>query len=310
MTAGETTGSRAASADPGRGLSPTLGIVLVLVAATGFGLLPILLRGAYAGGLSPEAATFYRYGVPALVFVPLIVRFNGDFRAAAIAVATGLVLGFGVLGYFRALHDMPVAVAALIFFTFPLFAVVVGFLAFRLRPDRRSLAGALMVLIACTLFLDPTAIAARPMAVLHAFAAPAAYATGILVMAHVLSGADRLATLGGIYLGTAISSGLPLVAGAPGGLFPETPVGFAAALGLLTIGGIVPQVALVFAAPVIGPARTSIIAAFELVVALGSGWLVLGEPIRLVEVVSAALIVTAVVLAATARPAHVKSATA
>ncbi len=287
--------------------SPALGIVLVLLAATGFGLLPLLLRAAYGTGISPEVATFYRYGVPPLFFVPLLPRLIRQPRLLAITFASGLFLGFGILGYFRALHDMPVAVAALIFFTFPLFAVVIGFVLFRLVPDRRALAGAALVLISCTLFLDPSDLATRPMAVLHAFAAPMSYATVILVVSHVLADADRFLVMAGIYLGTAITSGLPLVTGGDVQLLPTTAAGITVGIALVTVGGILPQLALVYGAPVVGPARTSIIAAFELVVALSSGWILLREPVRLVEVVSALLIVTAIVLAATARPAHVEA---
>lgn len=297
----------AAGRQPAGGVPPALGVLLVLLAATGFGILPLLSRTAYASGLSPEVATFYRYGIPLVFFLPFLPRLFRTPRTLAITVATGLFLGFGVLGYFRALRDMPVAIAALIFFTFPLFAVVLGFLLFRLKPDRRALAGAGLVLIACTLFLDPTDLAARPQAVLHAFLAPIAYATVILVAAHVLAGTDRILVLAGIYAGTAVSSTLPLVLSAGGQLLPDSASGALAAIGMITIGGVLPQVALIFGAPAVGPARTAILAAFELVVALTCGWTVLGEPVLSFEVVSALLILAAIVLAALARPARVES---
>jgi drug/metabolite transporter (DMT)-like permease len=279
-----------------------LGIVMVLLAATGFGLLPLLSRHVYAAGITPDVATFYRFGVPAAVFAPFLTRLRHRPREAAIAVATGLFTGVAVLGYFRALSEMPVANAALIFFTFPLFAVAIGYLGFGLRPDRRSLLGAVLVVIACALFVNPSDFSARPLIMAHAFMAPVAYATLILVISYVLANLDRMALLAGIYAGTALSSGVNVLVHAPSRLLPSSLDGQLAALGLVTIGGILPQLALTFGAPATGPTRTSVLAAFELVVALACGWLVIGEPARPTELASAALILTAVVLAALARP--------
>lgn|GEM_PF-418256 len=291
-------------------LSPGIGIALVLLAATGFGLLPILTNVAYAAGISPETAAFYRFGIPAVLTAPFLPKLMRTPKQAVIAVATGLFMGVSVLGYFHALRDMPVPVAVLIFFTFPLFAVIIGAIAFRLRPDTRSIVGAGLVLVACALFIDPGNLAARPLAVLHAFMAPVAYATLILVISHVLAGIDRLALIAGLFLGTALGSGASLFVAPPESLLPADLTGLLAAIGLVTIGGVVPQLALNYGAPAVGPSRTSILGAFELVVALGSGWFILGEPFRWVEALSGVLILVAVVLAAMARPARRPALTA
>lgn len=292
-----------ARSGPG-GMPPGIGITLVLLAATGFGLLPLLTHVAYAAGISPDVAAFYRFGIPAVFCAPFLPRLMRNPKQATIAIGSGLFMGVGVLGYFHALNDMPIAVAVLIFFTFPLFAVIIGLIGFRLKPDARSLTGASLVLIACALFVDPANLSAHPLAVLHAFMAPVAYATLILVISHVLAGIDRLALMAGLFLGTALGSGVGVVFGDPASLLPADMRGLMAAVGLVTIGGVLPQLALTYGAPAVGPARTSILAAFELVVALGSGWLLIGEPFRPVEALSGGLILGAVVLAGLARPAR------
>lgn len=280
------------------------GLVLVLLAATGFGLIPLVSRLAYAGGLSPEAAVIYRFAVPALPFLVFLRRFRSA-REYAVSIGAGLFMGLGVLGYFRAIEAMPVAVAALIFFTFPLFAVLIGALVHRLQPAARALVRAGLVLVAAAVTVRPAELAVAPDLLLHAFLAPVAYATLILTVSHSLAGADRLATMAGLYVGTGLAA-LGLAAVTPlDMLLPSGPVGLAGALGLATVCGVLPQIALVLGAPRLGPSRTAVVGAFELPTALASGWLVLGEPLVLTELLAAALILAAIALAASARRSEV-----
>lgn len=94
-------------------------MALVLLAAVGFGLNPLLARWAYAGGLTPETALVYRFLIPAVVllpFVPAALRAPGT---AARGLALGALVGIGTLTYFRAIAVVPVATAALIITTQP-----------------------------------------------------------------------------------------------------------------------------------------------------------------------------------------------
>lgn len=86
------------------------GMALVLLAAVGFGLNPLLARWAYAGGLTPETALVYRFLIPAVVLLPFV---------QAALRAPGALVGIGTLTYFRAIAVVPVATAALIITTQP-----------------------------------------------------------------------------------------------------------------------------------------------------------------------------------------------
>ena len=119
-----------------------LGIVLMLAAAVGYGLRPFFARFSYAEGLTADVAALVTLGGTAMVLLPLTLRHVGWDRRPADkwpmiwAVLTGCFVGLGTLGYFRALEVIPVATATVIYFTFPLFTVILSaiFLAQRIAP--------------------------------------------------------------------------------------------------------------------------------------------------------------------------------
>ncbi|MGE0846109.1 MAG: DMT family transporter [Flavobacteriaceae bacterium] len=282
-------------------VSPAAGIALVLAGAIGFGLTPLFARTAFEAGLTPNHALYYRYLLPALLFAPLWPRIVRRPRMLLPAMAIGAFQSLGSLGYYTGIREMPVALAGLIFFTFPLWTVVFSRLVFGLVPDRRAVAGAALVLAATFVILDPQTLAASPRAVAFCFVSPIAYAFMLIVFGHVLKGETAMEVTAGFYLGALVTGLAIFAADRPDMLIAEGARGIWLLLGFLLLTGLLPQTGLIVGAPAIGPSRTATIGGFELVVTLGCGWIALGEPAEWREVVGAVLILAAVALAATAK---------
>ncbi|BDG60221.1 DMT family transporter [Caldinitratiruptor microaerophilus] len=108
------------------------GYALVLLAAVLWGSLGIVGRRLYAGGLSPEVAVTYR----SLGTAVFLGAYLGLVRPALLAVRSrdlpflalyGLVsVGLYNLLYFTAIRLIPVATAAVLLYTAPLFVAILG----------------------------------------------------------------------------------------------------------------------------------------------------------------------------------------
>ena len=100
-----------------------LGIACALGAAAMYGLIPNFVRGAYINGIPPVESVFFRTAVLAAAFAVLAVAQNQSFGIPRDAlgsfiaqiVATLLVS----LGYLASVQFIPVGLAVILFFLFP-----------------------------------------------------------------------------------------------------------------------------------------------------------------------------------------------
>ncbi len=281
---------------------PASGILFILVAATGFGLLPVLTRAAVALGIPVETMLVVRFVGPAVIFLPWLAQSAGETKSAAMLFFAGVFIGAGSFGYLNALVELEVATAALIFFTFPLFTIFFGLVFAGIRPTAREMTAVSIILAATLLILQPQSIdAGSHAAILIAFTTPAAYGFLILTLSRTASTLGVRARSAPTALG-ALCGSLPLFlnAGAASAIVFNTDV-ITVLAAQLTLAGIIPQIALVIGTRRTGATLAAIAATAELVIALVSGWTILGEPIRAVSMIGAMMVIFAIVLAATAK---------
>lgn len=272
------------------------GAALVLAASAGFGTIPLFARLAFDAGVAPEAATVARFAIAAACLSPGLASAPRHPRPVALALATGLLLGFGVAMWFRALADLPVTTGTMIFYLFPAFAVAIGWVVFARPPSLRLLVGAVLVLAGAALVVGPAALRADQMVVvLAALAAPIGYGLLLNMLAGPLTAMPLVTRSATVTLGCALGA-LP-AAIAAGALPPPTlpALSAMAALGFVTM--VLPGLALAAGAARLGPA-TGVVGSTELVVAVSMGWLFLGEPVRLGALAGVAVMLAGAVLAA------------
>lgn len=282
------------------GPSAAVGLACVLLATVGFGLNPVFAKLAYATGLSPEAAVLYRFGLPALVLLPFLIREAKAIRPRDLALALGAggLMGAGTLAYFRALDSLPVTLAAMVYYTYPVFVLALGrlFFAQRLGP-RRMAAGGLM-LGGAALAIGPSSLAPEQVgALLLVFAAPLAYGLLLNLLSTTLAQMPTLPKTAAAVLGCALVA-LAFTLRATDGLTPETlGLGYAVIALLALAGMLLPALLLTLGAPIVGATTTGIVSAAELVIAIVAGWAFLGEHATPIQLAGCLLIVVAVMLA-------------
>jgi drug/metabolite transporter (DMT)-like permease len=100
-----------------------LGIGCALAAASIYGLVPNFVRGAFENGIPPVEATFFRTSVIAIVFALIAVVQGDSFRIprAAIGAFAGQAIATLVVSvsYLASVQFIPIGLAVIIFFTFP-----------------------------------------------------------------------------------------------------------------------------------------------------------------------------------------------
>jgi drug/metabolite transporter (DMT)-like permease len=116
-----------------------LGIICALSAAGFYGLVPNFVRGAFNNGIPPVEATLFRTAVIALAFAlvalsqgeRLLVPRGARWIFAGQAAATLVVS----VSYLASVQFIPVGLAVIIFFTFPVLIMLVSPIIEGRRPD-------------------------------------------------------------------------------------------------------------------------------------------------------------------------------
>ena len=114
-------------------IAARVGILLVLVSAVSFGLMPIFARLAYAQGVGVDELLFVRF-LSAFVIMGVILAASrhlilpSTVDLLALVILGALVYFLQSTFYFTSLLYSPVAIVALILYTYPVFVTVGSFL--------------------------------------------------------------------------------------------------------------------------------------------------------------------------------------
>jgi drug/metabolite transporter (DMT)-like permease len=280
-----------------------------LVAATGFGALTTLARIAYDDGANPASMIMARYLLALLVMVAVVA-----YRRSSIAIGRGDVLPlivtatalFGMTAcYLFSVLFIPVSLAALLFYTFPLIVAVASPLLGGGALSRLKGLAFLAAFAGLALALGPRLDNLDPRGVALALGAAVSTAIYLIACRRLVArrGADFVAFH--IQWTGALLAALLLLW--PQGLaLPQTNtavVAFAAACLLYPAA----TLAVFLAVRLTGPADTAMALNLEPVVSILAAILLLGERLSPVQWAGVALVATAIFLAArekaAARPA-------
>ena len=287
-------------------------LICVLAACAGFGTVPLFARVLLDLGLSAEAVAFYRYALSFALVLPWLRIRAQDLGAAVKLAATGLVMGLGLIGYIHAIATAPIAMAGVVYMTYPVLVVPIAWLLFgKSRHDGaskewshngRALAAGLLILIATIVITRPSAITAeQAWALLICLPAPLGFALGIVVISTVGVTLFPLQRMALILSGT-VPGLLPLVLLRGGdGLVPNEPQGWLWILGISLVTATIPQYLYTVGAPRIGAPKAAVAGGIELPTMLLIGFLAYGEVLGWREAVACGLVIAALAIAPTLR---------
>ena len=276
----------------------TFAVLMLALSMVGFGLVPLFARRMTDAGLAPAAVSMYRYMLPAIAFLPFL-RLTGPGAGATLwGFSSGLLVTFGWVGYVKALTMIPVPVAGVLYMTYPLFTLAVGWAAFRDRPHPRALVAGSLILFAAALVTDFGGLTGgiTPAAVLLALAAPASFGLGINVLAHKLAALPTPARIAAFSTGATLGL-LPVIARLPlSQVVPPDLAGWLNVAGLTVLTAFLPQILYTHFVPKVGAAKSGAVGALELPTMFAVGWLFLGDAVGLREGIAGALVLAAILL--------------
>jgi len=274
---------------------------LVVLACICFGSIPYFAKSLTDEGMASYAVAFYRYGLSAIVLLPLLRVPREHYKTVAWGILSGISVGLGWIGFVYALRTVPVGSVGVLYMTYPVFTLIIGWIWFRDLPSRRGITGALMVVMAAILASSPAAIEVHQLpAMLISLSAPISFGFGINVLIHKLTPIRALSRVASFSTGASASLLPLLILSAPGTVLPQTSEQLWMVVGLALGTALIPQLIYTTFAPQIGAARSAVAGAVELPTMFLVGWYLLGETIGTVQWL-ACLLVTAAILMTPAR---------
>ena len=274
-----------------------VGDTLALTAAVAFAFSNASASLAFSGGSNPLTLAAVRFVLPVVVLVTWLTAQGRSVwlpkRDGWIAVALGVLTAVYSWALLSAIGAIPLALAILIFYLFPLVAAVILGICGWEKLGWKTTAAILVAFAGLTLALDPRVGNFDMAGLALAFVAALGLGIVVAVSSRVLrSGDSRPVTL---YM-AAVAAVLLIAFCAMQGDFvlPNTTtgwVGFVAAAVLYAFA----MIAFFIAVAMIGPTRSSLLCYAEPVVAAGLGVVLLGEALTLVQISGIVLVVGALV---------------
>ena len=268
------------------------------VTAIGFGLVPLFARELQASGADSATIAFYRYALSALLLLPFLPWARGKRREGLLMGAAGLFMGLSWIGYLDSLKVVSVGVAGVVYMTYPLFTLGFAWLLGGQKPGRRALLSAVLVIAAATVAFSPGTIPASAYpALVMALQAPLAFGFAIAVLCLCVPNLNALQRMAAAMLGSVIGLAPLVLANGPAALMPAEPGLWLSIIGVALVTALVPQLLYSFAAPRVGTARSAAAGSIELPTMFIVGWFAFGEGLGWRELLAAALVMSAVLLA-------------
>ena len=279
-----------------------MGVVIVLISATAFGMNAILAKLAYRSGLGTSQTLAFRFvlGAVGMWAVAIALRQN-PLRFSRRQLLTLLALG-GIfytaqsLAYFTALRTLPASLCVLIAYVYPSQVAIAGWLFLR-RSISAWQAVALVGSFTGVLLLVGGAQFQVAWALVFAIAAPTVYTAYILVGENVMNGIPAVGASAVIISGAGLA--FSAIAALQGELaLPATAQGWAVAFAFALIPTMIAISLFLAGLPRIGAARASLLSTWEPVVTVVLAVILFGDSFTVVQFVGGLLILVAVILQA------------
>lgn len=278
-----------------------LGVAFVLVASVGFGLAPTFANFSFAHGADAVGILLARFTIASILM--LIARsffVRGapwPHRRLAIQIFLLGSIGFflGTLLYFTALKNIDSGLAVVIFYSNPVFIVLLSWWVNHHKPSRT-----VAVCLVCTLF--GVAITAGQVgdgnlvSVLLVLGASLEFSIYMIISVRVMPKTDLFTGVNIVLIGAASSYALYWLFAprAEAVSFPTDITGWMNAALLGVISTACATVALFAGVKIIGAAATSVVMTFEPVVAIIAGHLFFGEQLSATRIVGGSFVIGAV----------------
>jgi drug/metabolite transporter (DMT)-like permease len=275
------------------------GALFLVVSAVSFGLLPIFAKLAYQQGLTVDGLLFLRFLLAFLImgcllFVTRKLTIPAR-KDLALLLALGAVAYFLQSSfYFTAIVYSPVAVVALILYTYPALVTAGSYALGWEKVSRRLLAGLGVALVGLVLVANPTGGPVGGGAVL-AFLASVAYTIYILTGTGVLRRVRGEIASFYVMGAACVSFGLTVLVAGPSSL-SFRPLGWVWILCVAVVCTVIAATTFFLGLSLIGPSRSSLISLLEPITAASFAFLVFGQGLGPLQALGGLLILASALL--------------
>jgi drug/metabolite transporter (DMT)-like permease len=280
-------------------------MLAVLAAAVGsicVGTVPTFAIGLYKSGIDVSSLLFWRYWLALSLLIPLAIYTSAglatEWRNSGRGLfINGITLGvFQTFGYFRAIETLPSSIVVTIFFTYPMFAVLLDQVVYGRKARWPTLLAVLLIFVGVVLTGWPHLRLGEvdPVGLICALLTPLAFSVYIAIAYRFTREATPFAGAAFIYLG--LACGFAIVTLVLGLKLPVGPEGWLRLLAIATVGGVLQISSFAYALPRLSASGYSIIVSLELVTVALLGVVVLGEHLSLLQSVGIVLVVTGVIV--------------
>jgi drug/metabolite transporter (DMT)-like permease len=307
------------------------GVALVLISAVGFGSASVLTRPVYDTGLGWLGLVTWRFLIGAALawlWVAASARRRSAVRhlsrrQVVVTIGLGVLFTGNAATYYAALETVPVPLASVLVYTYP---VIVALLSLRFAtrlPGRRPWAALALAVVGVVLTLGGIDLSSAPPIGGLVLVMLSSFIVSIWIIASARLSGERRDRLGHEDAGTTRSTGdaavttaimitssaivFSFMTVAQGGSLDPADVPAAAWPGVIAIGFLASFLAIQAfygATRRIGAAQAALLATVEPVIIIVLSWIVLGQRLEPIQLVGATLIIVSVVVAQTAPRPH------
>ncbi|PLR84895.1 EamA family transporter [Bacillus canaveralius] len=282
-----------------------VGIFLILISATGFGLLPIFALYAYDSGISVATLLFLRFAFAAMILFsyPLI-------KKQPLAITKKLLVSLFILGgvlyslqstfYFVAVQYIPASLAALILYLYPVFVAVLSFFINKEKLSKPLLVSIIVSLFGMVLILGAPAGNVNYTGLLLALGAAIVYSVYIIFGNLVAIKVQPIITSAF----TALFASISFLAG---GLLTNTlnfqfeMSGWIPIVGIALFSTVIAMFTFFAGMNIIGPTKASILSMAEPVVTIVCSTLLFGENMSILQLSGGIIVLTGALFVVLAR---------
>lgn len=176
------------------------GVLLILISALGFSVYPILGKYVFIGGAGLSTVLFVRFTIAALFFWVLTIWREGfprlPLKIWLILWGMGGICYSSMSGfYLTSVRYIPVSLAALIFYSYPIIVTVIAVLTKQEKFSKYKLLGLLLSTFGLVLVLGVAMKGINSLGVILALASAIVYGTYIIIGNKVLKTTTPLVTI-------------------------------------------------------------------------------------------------------------------
>lgn len=271
------------------------GVVLVLLSALGFGLMPIFAILAYREGANVNTILLLRFTLAALIlFAYLAVKKQplavSRRQAAMMFVLGGVLYSAQAFLYFSSLRYIPAALTSLLLYTYPFFVALLASVVDKARLTRDNFLAATLGMAGLFLVLGASPAAVNVTGLLMALAAAVVYSAYLILGTRVVKELSPLVTSAFVAGWAALAM---LTAGVAGESldFSLSPLAWAAIAGIVAFATIMAMLTLFRGLDLIGPTRASILSMVEPLITYAFAALCFGERLTPLQLAGGAAVI-------------------